>query len=65
MEEDGLFAYHFVMQRGHGHSANSGETIANPKMQSVETELSLSSLTINVINYSSGLSNPDVAESIG
>jgi hypothetical protein len=63
MEEDGLFAYHFVMQRGHGHSANSGETIANPKMQSMETELSF--LKINAINYSSGLSNPDVAESIG
>ena len=63
MEEDGLFAYHFVMQRGHGHSTNSGETIANPKMQSMETKLSF--LNINAINYSSGLSNPDVAESIG
>jgi hypothetical protein len=63
MEEDGLLAYHFVMQRGHGNSANSGKTIAKLKMHSVETELSF--LKINAINYSSGLSNPDVAESIG
>ena len=51
------------MQQGRGHSAKSGETIAHSKMQSVEIELS--SLEINAVTCSSGLPNPDVAESIG